>query len=241
MAKRPPARRRAPKAAAARPKKKPTASPASSRAAPAKPRAEVVRFTKRAAAPAKTFPLEVDPARVEETLNKVRGELVHWAKKGRYTKVRFKFRGKQLLPDLPLAAVVAAEGLTFYWGGILRALLMNLGANAMFNVELVNDSEKRIAQGKEKLLHGDLDEALALFEEAATMDRDNPNVHLNLGIALKLRGDRPGARAALERVKTLDPHGPHGAEATKILSSIPGPAHTAVVTEQVHAPNVQGT
>src|SRR5436190_1103619 len=47
------------------------------------------------------FPFEIDPKRIEEGLSKLRGELVHWANKGRYTKVRFKFRGKQLLPDLP--------------------------------------------------------------------------------------------------------------------------------------------
>ena len=151
------------------------------------------------------FPVEIDPKRIEATLAKIGDELSHWAKKGRYTKVRFKFRGKQLLPDLPLAAVVAAEGLTFYWGGILRALLVNVGANTIFGVELVNDSAKKIAEGKERLLRGDLDEALELFQVGADMDRDNPTVHLNIGIALKLKGDRAGAREALEKARALDP------------------------------------
>src|SRR5687767_2331374 len=79
--------------------------------------------------------IEIDPRRIDETLNKFKSELVHWANKGRYTKVRFKFRGKQLLPDLPLAAVAAAEGLTFYWGGILRALIVNFAGKAVFDVE----------------------------------------------------------------------------------------------------------
>src|SRR5687767_7255476 len=57
----------------------------------------------------RALPFEIDPRRMEESLKKLQGEMVHWANKGRYTKVRFKFRGKQLLPDLPLAAVVAAE------------------------------------------------------------------------------------------------------------------------------------
>ncbi|MDQ3264882.1 MAG: tetratricopeptide repeat protein [Myxococcota bacterium] len=168
-----------------------------------------------------TFPIEIDPERIEQTLQKIGEEVSHWAKKGRYTKVRFKFRGKQLLPDLPLAAVVAAEGLTFYWGGILRALLVTVGANAVFGVELVNDSEKKVLAGKEKLLRGDLEEALALFREAADMDRDNPHVHLNIGIALKLRGDRVGAREALLKARQLDPQGPTGDEAEKVLSTLP--------------------
>src|SRR5262245_17022023 len=99
--------------------------------------------------PGRALPIEIDPKKIEEALFKIKGELVHWANKGRYTKVRFKFRGKQLLPDLPLAAVVAAEGLTFYWSGILRALVFNLAGKTVFDVELVNDSEKRLQRGKE--------------------------------------------------------------------------------------------
>ncbi|MET0406416.1 MAG: hypothetical protein ABW123_28610, partial [Cystobacter sp.] len=90
------------------------------------------------------FPFEIDPKRIEEGLNKLRGEVVHWANKGRYTKVRFKFRGKQLLPDLPIAAVAAAEGLTFYWGGILRALVFTVAGGSLLQVELVNDADKRV-------------------------------------------------------------------------------------------------
>src|SRR2546423_921891 len=95
------------------------------------------------------FPIEVDPKRIEEALAKIKDEVVNWANKGRYTKVRLKFRGKQLLPDMPFAAFVAAQGLTFYWGGILRALVFNLAGKAVFDVEMINDSEKRLARGKE--------------------------------------------------------------------------------------------
>src|SRR5215831_4447126 len=89
----------------------------------------------------KTLPIDVQPGRIDEALRKVTETLRQWANAGRYTKVRFKFRGKPLLPDLPLAAVVAAEGLTFYWTGILRALLVNVAGRSVLDVELVNDSE----------------------------------------------------------------------------------------------------
>lgn len=173
------------------------------------------------AEPSTVMPVEVEPSRVEETLARMREDLAHWAKKGRYTKVRFKFRGKQLLPDLPLAAVLAAEGLTFYWGGLLRALLVNFAGNALFKVELVNDSEKKVQLGKEQLLLGELDRALALFREAVEMQRDSPSAFLNLGIGLKLKGERPAARSALERTRELDPHGPFGSEAERILATMP--------------------
>lgn len=166
------------------------------------------------------LPFEIDPKRMEEGLKKLQGELVHWANKGRYTKVRFKFRGKQLLPDLPLAAVAAAQGVTFYWGGILRALIANVVGSSVLQVELVNDADKRVHAGKEALLSGDVDQALALFREALAMDRDNAGAHLNVGVALKLKGDREGALAAFEKAREKDPEGPTGAEAERLAAPL---------------------
>lgn len=181
----------------------------------------------------RAFPIEIDPRAVEATIGKVREELVHWANKGRYTRVRFKFRGKQLLPDLPLAAVVAAEGLTFYWGGILRALLMNVAGKTVLDVEFVNDSEKCLQQGKEELLSGNLDQALAHFREALAMDRDSVTGHLNLGVALKLKGDFDGARSALQKARALAKDGPLAAEAERLLQTLPTATGLAVVPRSV--------
>jgi tetratricopeptide (TPR) repeat protein len=170
--------------------------------------------------PEMAFPFEIDPKRIEEGLQKLRQEAVHWANKGRYTKVRFKFRGKQLLPDLPVAAVAAAEGLTFYWGGILRALVFTVAGGSLLQVEFVNDADKRVQAGKEALLNGDLDEALGLFREALTMDRDNVGAHLNVGVALKLKGEKEAALAAFEKAKALDPEGPLGSEAERLATPL---------------------
>lgn len=173
--------------------------------------------------PKNTLPFEIDPKKVEDSLKKFRDQLVQLTKKGRYTKVRFKFRGKQLLPDLPLAAVVAVEGATFYWTGLLRLLVFNLAGRAVIDVELVNDSEKRITAGKEALLSGDLDVALAAFREALEMDPENAVVHLNLGVAYKLKGQKEVARMALSKAKSLDPQGPTGMEADRLMQGL-GPA-----------------
>lgn len=167
-----------------------------------------------------TLPFEIDPKKLEQSLKDIRDQLVTFAKKGRYTKVRFKFRGKQLLPDIPLAAVVAAEGLTFYWAGLLRVLVFNLAGRTVLDLELVNDSEKKVQQGKEALLTGELDVALALFQEAVEMEPDSANAHLNLGVALKLKGLAAEARASLEKAKGLDPKGPVGAEAERMLATL---------------------
>lgn len=175
------------------------------------------------------LPIDIDPAKVEEALSKITSELRHWANKGRYTKVRFKFRGKPLLPDLPLGAVIAAEGLTFYWGGILRALVFNLAGKSVFEVELINDSQKKVQQGKDALLSGDVELALQRFEEAIAMERDNAQAHLNVGVALKLKGDTGGARAAFKKAKALDPEGPTGAEAERLMATLPVPAERIAV------------
>ena len=100
-----------------------------------------------------TLPFEIDPQKIEASLNKLKDQVVTLAKKGRYTKVRFKFRGKQLLPDLPLAAVAAVEGVTFYWAGLLRMLVFNLAGRTVLEVELVNDSEKKIHENIENSMH----------------------------------------------------------------------------------------
>lgn len=174
--------------------------------------------------PSDTLPFEIDPKRLEASLSTLKSDLLKWAKKGRYTKVRFKFRGKKLLPDLPLAAVVAVEGLTFYWTGILRALVFNLAGRTVLEVELVNESEKKLAEGRALLLSGDLDEALEAFSCAEDMDHDNPQVHLNLGIALKLKGRTEEAAAAFVRARGLDANGPTGAEAERLLAALKAPA-----------------
>jgi tetratricopeptide (TPR) repeat protein len=170
--------------------------------------------------PPGTIPFEIDTARFEETLEKIRSELLRWANKGRYTRVRFKFRGRQLLPDIPLAAVVAAEGLSFYWAGLLRALVVNVAGGALVDVELVNDSEKVIAQGREALLSGDVEKALELFRKATEMDADSAQAWLNVGVASKLRGDVAGAREALEKARSLAGTGPVSAEAERVLKTI---------------------
>ena len=167
-----------------------------------------------------TLPIDVQPGRIEEALKKVTETLRHWANTGRYTKVRFKFRGKPLLPDLPLAAVVAAEGLTFYWTGILRALLVNVAGRSVLDVELVNDSEQHVQKGKEELLTGEIDRAISEFRIAIAKQRDNASAHLNLGVALKLKGDKAGAKAALEKARGLDPEGAMGKEAERVLQGL---------------------
>ncbi len=203
-------------------KHRPAKRPAPKRSRPAHRSRSVPAPGRTAKEPPATLPVDVQPGAVDDALRKVTDTLRQWANAGRYTKVRFKFRGKPLLPDLPLAAVVAAEGLTFYWTGILRALLVNVAGRSVLDVELVNDSDGHVQKGKEELLSGEVDRAIAEFRTALAKQHDNPRAHLNLGIALKLKGDRAGARAALEKARSLDGDGPVGKEAERLLQGLAG-------------------
>ena len=189
---------------------------------PASPRRPAPPRRTRKGTDAGARTVDVEPGRIEEMLQKLRTELSALANKGRYTRVRFKFRGKQLLPDLPLAAVIAAEGLTFYWTGILRTLLVNVAGKSVLSVELVNDSGRFIQAGKDELLAGEVDRAIESFRTALRMERDNPRAHFHLGAALRLKGQEAEARQALERARTLDPRGEVGREAAELLRRMSG-------------------
>ncbi|MGC4122547.1 MAG: tetratricopeptide repeat protein [Myxococcales bacterium] len=173
------------------------------------------------------FGVEVEPGSVEKTLAKVREELTHWVNKGRYTKVRFMLRGKPILPDLPVAAVVAAEAVTFWWAGLLRALLVTVGAGTLLKVELVNDADREVAYGRQCLLAGDLDKAVEAFQKALSMDRDNPAALLSMGITCKLKQDLAKAREYLQRVEQVDHDGPSGQEAARLLDQMNAAAPAA--------------
>ena len=167
-----------------------------------------------------SIPFEFDPARVEESFAKLKRQLSAWAKKGRYSKVRIKFRGKQILPDLPLAAAIAVEGATFYWSGLFRTLLLNIAGKSFLEVELVNDSGALIQEARAAILSGDLAVALRLLDRAAAIDERNAEVHLQRGVARKLHGDRSGARESFTHAIELQPDGVSGREAQRLLRNL---------------------
>lgn len=160
-----------------------------------------------------TIEIDRQLEKIEEVLEKVSEEVRHWAKKGVHTRIRFKFRDRQILPDIPMAAFIAAEAATFWWGGLLRALAVNLGGRALLDVELISDAETYLARGKEHLLDGDLEEALDCFQTALSINRDLPSIHLNIGIIRKLQGNKEAALQSFHRAHKLDPEGETGRQA----------------------------
>jgi len=181
-------------------------------APPVTPPTDATATPADAAAGAEPTAVRIDLEKgIEDGLRKLAEEAQHWLKRGQHTRVRIKFRGRELV-TLPLSVLIAAEAATLPFAGILRILAVNVVGKAFLDVELINDADAVITRGKELLLEGELDEALAEFQRALAMDPRHANAHLNLGIAQKLKGDRDSARDAFEKAVALDPTGDTGRE-----------------------------
>jgi tetratricopeptide (TPR) repeat protein len=139
--------------------------------------------------------------------------------KGQHTRVRVKFRGKQIA-ELPIAVVAAAEMASFWWLGPLRLVLGHVVGRAILDVEFVSNADHNVAQGRTFLADGELDKAIAEFDKALAMDRRCAGALLGKGIALKLRGDRDGARKWFEYAEDADPRGEAGREARRHLDNL---------------------
>ena len=72
------------------------------------------------------FSLEVASENVADALGTLKDQIEYWASRGRYNKVRIKRKGKPVLPDIPVGALLAFEAATFFWTGLLRAAIANV-------------------------------------------------------------------------------------------------------------------
>jgi len=139
--------------------------------------------------------------------------------KGQHTRVRVRFRGKQIA-ELPIAVVAAVEVASFWWLGPLRLVLGHMVGKAVLDVEFVSNADHNVAQGRTFLADGELEKAIAEFDKALVMDRRCAGALLGKGIALKLRGDRTGARKWFEEAEESDPRGEAGREARRHLDNL---------------------
>lgn len=140
--------------------------------------------------------------------------------RGRYRKVRITRKGKQVLPDIPVAAAAALEAASMYGAGIARVLAVNVGARFLFDVEIVNEADKYFERGKQAVLDGDLDRAKEALEKAVRIDDTHAGAYLQLGVLYRLRGQRENARVMLSRARELDENGDIGRRADEILRAL---------------------
>jgi tetratricopeptide (TPR) repeat protein len=145
-----------------------------------------------------------------------------WIDRGRYRKVRISRKGKQVLPDIPVAALAAVQAASLYGAGFARVLAVNVGARFLFDVEVVNEADKYFAVGVERFLEGDLERAEEALLKAVRIDDTHAQAYLQLGVLYRMRGEVDKAKAVLERARRLDDAGEVGKKAGDILRALAG-------------------
>jgi tetratricopeptide (TPR) repeat protein len=170
--------------------------------------------------PVRKVTLEINTNKAEESIKQAVERVQYWYKQGIINKVRLKYKGKAILPDIPLSYFMLVQVATFFLTGVVRALAINLGAKVFFEVEMINDAEEMLKKARDLYLDGELDEALRLLEEVIQLDGRFSEAYLYMGIINKIKGDRSAASKYFLQAQKLDPHGKAGTEATKNLKKM---------------------
>ncbi len=140
--------------------------------------------------------------------------------KGRYRKIRVTRNGKQVLPDIPLAAAAAFEAASLYGAGFARVLGVNVAARFLFDFEVVNEADKYFKAGTESFLEGDFERSEQSLLKAVRIDDTHAAAYLQLGVLYRLQGEVDKAEKVLERAHGLDDAGEIGKKANDILRQI---------------------
>ena len=165
--------------------------------------------------------VEIDPAHIDESVQVLTEKVRSLVGQGRYTKVRVKYKGKPLMPDIPMGVFLAAEAVTFWYSGLLRALVVNLGVRTLLEVELIHDADEKVAQGVQQFMDGDIDEAERCYRDALEIKPDDTSALVNLGILLRVTGRQSEAIDVLT-LAASDAQHPDGERARIALEKIQG-------------------
>jgi len=144
--------------------------------------------------------IEVDPDSVDESVERLTRQVRKAVVRGRFTKVRIKYRDKPLMRDIPLGVFVAAEAVSFWYVGILKALVVNLGARAVIQVEFIHEADEDVDAGRVAYEAGEVTEAETAFRRALDKEPEHEEARYRLGILLRVTGKRDEALDLLRLV-----------------------------------------
>jgi tetratricopeptide (TPR) repeat protein len=179
--------------------------------------------------PFRGFRVEVDPERVEEAVTRLREafddarqRVEDGVESGRYTKVRISYKGQQVGPEVPLSAFLAGQGLAFLAMGPLYALLGNLGAKAVLEVEFLHDSDELIVKGNKAYMESEVEVAESHYREALRKRPNDPTALYHLGVVLRVTG-RQDESLRCFRQAALGPEGhPDVIRAAEMIDRLSG-------------------
>lgn len=184
------------------------------------------RQEQRTQGPFPGFQFQIDPERIEETFQRLRERVSESFVAGRYTKVRLSYRGKAIGPDIPLAVFLAGEGVAFWLISPLAALLVNLGAKAILDVEFVHEADELVQEGLQLYLEGESEAAEKKYREALDRRPDDPSALYNLGTLLRVAGRKDEALQVLRKA-AMGPEGhPDVKRAAEAVEKLQAPKKT---------------
>ncbi len=168
----------------------------------------------------KRVTLEINTSKIDESISQAVEKVQYWYKQGLIHKVRLKYKGKAILPDIPLSYFMLVQVATFFLSGVVRALAINIGAKIFFEVEMINDAEEMLKRARDLYLDGDLEEAISMLEKVIKLDKNYAEAFLYLGIIHKIKKDHVAASRYFLQAQKLDPSGKVGGEAGKNLKKL---------------------
>lgn len=174
--------------------------------------------------PVRKVNLEINTDKIEESIRQVVEKVQYWYRQGMIRKIRLKYKGEAILPDIPLSYFMLVQVATFFLAGVVRALAIGVGTRIFFEVEMVNDAQELFKKARDLYLDGDLDEAVALLQDVISLDKKHAEAYLYLGIIHKIRKEAGAAARYFQLAQKLDPSGRAGIEAKKNLKKLPPPA-----------------
>ena len=149
--------------------------------------------------PFDSFRIEVDPEQIDESVKRLTEKVRTFVEHGRYTKVRIKYKGRPILRYIPLGVFLATEAVTFWYAGLLKALVVNLGARTFIEVEFIHEADEKVREGIDLFMAGEVEAAEAVYREALRMKADDAAALYNMGILLRVTGRRKEAMECLEK------------------------------------------
>ena len=175
--------------------------------------------------PFENFKVEIDPERIDEAVRSLAERVRALADQSRHVKVRVKYKGKALMQDIQLPVFAAAEVVSFWWAGLMQALVMNLGMKAFLEIEFIHEADEKVAEGRVRFAEGDVEAAEIAYREALRMKPNDPGALYHLGVLLRVSGRKDEAIAALEKAAAATGH-PDAPRAQELLDKIRSPGKT---------------
>lgn len=152
------------------------------------------------------FTVDLDPSNLPAFFRQLGDRVTGLVEQGRYTKVRLRYKGQQLGPDIPVGALVAGEALSMWLMGPLRAVLMTLSFGTVLEVELVYEPSELVRTAQAHYERGELDAAEIALRKALARWPDDPMALYQLGALLRITGRRDEAIDCLKKAAAAGDH-----------------------------------